>query len=178
VSPGHHADCADVEPGDLTPAEAPRWVEEDKKAGWPKPCLYSDWWEWTQELAPVLKKAGIALSSVFKWVASYVGHPQLIAGFDADQYDDHCLGLNLDCSLVLRSFLAIAHPPLKTLSKPRAKSASERTLGELLGRRSQRDPEGHNCQNPPYKHAYPSARWDHACGVWADQLRKLRTKQP
>lgn len=172
VFPWERAECADVEPGDLTPALAPGWVRADERAGYRKPCLYSDWWEWVHQLAPALKRAGIALASVFRWVASYIGHPQLLAGFDADQWTDRCLGRNLDCSLVLRSFLAAAQPPLEPPPTP-SPSKLRQILGELLGAHSARNPHGHNCQHPPYRHAYPSAVYDHACAVWAQRVRSL-----
>jgi hypothetical protein len=176
VFPWEHAACADVESGDLTPSQAPGWVRADERAGYRKPCLYSDWWEWTRELAPALKRGGIRLASVLKWVASYVGHPQLLAGFDAEQWTSRCLGRNLDCSLVLRSFLAGAQPPLKPPVRPPVKPPvpSLRALDALLGAHSARDLHGHNCQHPPYRHAYPSAAWDHACAVWAREARALR----
>jgi hypothetical protein len=177
VNARERAACLDVEPGDAAPSEAPGWVRADERAGYRKPCLYSDWSEWTSELAPALKRAGIALASVLKWVASFVGRPQLLAGFDADQYDDHCLGRDLDCSLVLRSFLAAARPPLEPPApkpKPRPKPAAQRELDALLGAHSARDPHGHDCQHPPYRHAYSSARFDHPCEVWAQQVRAIR----
>lgn len=129
VFPWERAACLDVEPGDAAPSQAPGWIRADQRAGYRKPCLYSDWWEWTQELAPALARARVALSSVYRWVASYVGHPQLLPGFDADQWTPRCLGRNLDCSLVLRSFLAIAQPPLA----PRAALIARReTLRHVL----------------------------------------------
>lgn len=167
------AACLDVEPGDAAPWEAPGWVRADERAGYRKPCLYSDWSEWTSELAPALRRAGIVLASILRWVASYVNHPQLLPGFDADQYTDACLGRNLDCSLVLRSFLAAAQPPLKPKPKPRPKPATARALDALLGAHSARDPHGHNCADPPYRHAYPSARYNHACAAWAHERREL-----
>jgi hypothetical protein len=176
VSVGERAACADVEPGDLTPSQAPGWVRADERAGFRKPCLYSDWSAWTSELAPALRRAGIALASVLKWVASFVGRPQLLPGFDADQYDDHCLGRDLDCSLVLRSFLAAAQPPLAPpvpKPKPRPKPApappapcastcrhaKQIAFLRALARK-------HGCYR---KHH----RKPHACAVWAQQVRSL-----
>jgi hypothetical protein len=45
------------------------------------------------------------------WLAWYRGTPGLVAGYDAVQYTDTCLGRNLDCSTVSLAFLSIAQPP-------------------------------------------------------------------
>lgn len=178
ISAGYRADCLDVEPGDATPSEAPGWVRADKQAGWSKPCLYSDWYEWTTGLDPALEHAGIALTSVYRWVASYVGTPQLLAGYDADQYTDHCLGRNLDCSLVLRSFLSIAHPPLRPPAPKPSPSKRLAELDALLGAYNRKtNPHGHSCADPPYKHPWPGPQYDHACSVWAHERAViLRTR--
>jgi hypothetical protein len=174
------AECLDVEPGDAEPDQVPGWIRADERAGYRKPCLYSDYWEWTHELAPILVRNQIARSTIFEWVASYVGHPQLLPGFDADQWTDHCLGRSLDCSLVLRSFLAAAQPPLRAPAPPAppCRSCGNRQrlhqLDLLLGAHSRQDPWGHNCADPPYRHAYSSARFDHPCAVWAAEARALR----
>jgi hypothetical protein len=168
VLPWEHAECLDVEPFDAEPDQAPAWVQADERAGYHEPCLYSDWYEWVHELAPALARARIALSSILRWVASYIGHPQLLPGFQADQWTSRCLGRDLDCSLVLRSFLAAAQPPL---SPPH--SARLHQLDLLLGAHSLSDPWGHSCADPPYRRAFPNARWDHACAVWAGEVRAL-----
>lgn len=46
-------------------------------------------------------------------------------------------------------------------------------LDALLGAYSKRNPHGHNCAKPPYRHAYSSARYDHACAVWAHEVKDL-----
>lgn len=173
ITAGDHADCLDVEPGDATPAEAAGWVRADKAAGWPRPCVYSDWYEWTDELDPALEHAGISLRSVWRFDADYTGSAHIDAGFAATQWTDHCLDKHLDCSLVLRSFLAIAHPPLNPPAPPEPKPApSQRleALDELLGAYNRKtNPHGHDCEDPPFRHAYRSAAWDHACLVWREQ---------
>lgn len=98
-------DCLDVEPGDAEPWEAPLWIKDGHR------CIYSDWFDFTHKVIPALQGAGIDPASVLKWDA-HLGSPHLDAGFQATQYDFHCLGLNLDCSVVTPAFLAIAHPPL------------------------------------------------------------------
>lgn len=171
ISARDHADCLDVEPGDATPSEVPGWVRADKRAGWLRPCVYSDWWEFHNEINPILARAGI--SAVWKWDADYTFVPHIDAGFQATQWTDRALGRNLDQSLVLRSFLSIAHPPLRAPAPKPKPSPSQRlrALDALLGAYSKRNPHGHNCQHPPYKHAYPSARYDHACEVWAQEAK-------
>jgi hypothetical protein len=124
----YHADCLDVEPGDATPSQAPGWVEADKAAGFARPCLYSSYYEWIEQLRPALARAGIALSRIFKWVASYVYHPQLLPGFDAQQWTDAAYGRNLDASLVLLPFLSIAQPPYVAPKPNRAKLIARREV--------------------------------------------------
>lgn len=75
-----------------------------------------------------------------------------------------------------RGLIALSHPapPPKPLT-PKQKKAKEHTLEHLLGAYDRRhNPHGHNCQHPPFKHAYPSARFNHACAVWAHQLAALK----
>lgn len=67
--------------------------------------------------------------------------------------------------------LALAHTPSKPKPKPPAPTRQE--LDALLGAYSKRNPHGHNCAHPPFKHAYPSARYDHACAVWAHEAKDL-----
>jgi hypothetical protein len=50
-------------------------------------------------------------SRVFLWLAWYRLIPGLVSGYDAVQYSDKCLDLNLDCSTVSLRFLSIAQPP-------------------------------------------------------------------
>ena len=113
VSAADHADCLDIEPGDATPAEAPGWVRADRAAGFATPCLYSSFFEFRDQVAPILARAGIARSSVFEWDADYTGVPHIDAGFDATQWTDRALGRNLDESMVTLRFLTIAQPPYR-----------------------------------------------------------------
>jgi hypothetical protein len=121
ISAREHAACLDVEPGDATPGEVVGWYWADRHAGYGKPCVYSDWWEYTHQIRPVLTGARINRSQVWEWDASYTGRPHIDPGFDATQWTDKAFGRNLDESLVLRSFLSIAHPALKPAPKPRPK---------------------------------------------------------
>lgn len=181
ISARYHADCLDVEPGDATPNEVAVWVHADIRAGWRKPCVYSSWWEFHGQVNPALARAHISRSQVWEWDASYTYTPHIDAGFDATQWTDKAYGRNLDESLVTRAFLSIAHPALVP-PKPRPKPdprvrlrAELRKLGLLLGAYSRRhDPHGHDCAKPPYNHAFPSARWDHSCAVWARRSRAIK----
>lgn len=122
ISTRYHADCLDVEQWDATPGEVPGWVRSEIKAGWRKPCIYSDWYEFTHQIWPVLERAGIKRSQVWEWDANYAGCPRLDPGFDATQCTDHAYGRNLDESIVTRAFLSIAHPALIE-SHPKPKPA-------------------------------------------------------
>lgn len=167
INVDHEANCLDVEPGDATPSQVPGWVRVEKDRG-AMPCVYSSWWEFTGEVRPILLRAGIARSAIFEWDANYLGCPRLDATFDATQCTNTALGRNLDESVVKLSFLSIATPPFE-VPKPPSKSL----LREYLGAYSKRtNPHGHNCQHPPYKHAYPSARYDRACAAWAREVAR------
>ena len=121
ISARDHADCLDVEPGDATPSEVAGWVRADIKAGWRKPCVYSSWWEFHDQVSRALARAHIARSQVWEWDASYTYWPHIDAGFDATQWTDRAFGRNLDESLVTRAFLSIAHPALTPSLKPHRK---------------------------------------------------------
>jgi hypothetical protein len=121
IASRYYADCLDVEAGDAPASAVPGWVRSEMRAGWRKPCVYSDWWHFTHEVFPVLERAGIHRWQVWKWDADYTYRPHIDRGFDGTQYSNRCLGRNLDCSVVTRSFLAIAHPPLRPAPKPKPK---------------------------------------------------------
>jgi hypothetical protein len=169
VNTSHHADCLDVEPGDAHPSEVVGWVRADKAAGFGKPCVYSSFFEFVDEIRPLLRRAGISSSQVFEWDADYLGCPRLDATFDATQCTDRAFGRNLDESVVKLTYLSIATPPFRAPApKPKPKPSRSGELAKLLGAYSKRtNPHGHNCQNPPFRHAYPSVRYNHACAIWA-----------
>lgn len=179
ISSSEHADCLDVEPGDATPGLVVGWVRVELRLGWPHPCVYSDWWEWTHEIRWRLSSAGL-LAIVLKWDADYTHVAHIDPGFDATQWTSTCFGRNLDCSLVFRYFLRVAHPPLvNPRSKPkpnrRQLEARLRAVDRLLGAYDRRrNPHGHNCQHPPYRHAYPSARSNRSCAVWAREAAAIK----
>lgn len=121
IAAGYRADCLDVELGDATPSEVPGWVWAEKRSGWKRPCVYSDWSEWTSQIRPVLKRAHIHRWEVWEWDAFYDYRPHIDPGFDGTQWTDKAFGRNLDESLILRSFLSIAHPPLSPAPSPKPK---------------------------------------------------------
>jgi hypothetical protein len=95
------------------------------------------------------------------WIADYPIRPPgtWVAHQFSDDFD--CRGIVTDCSVDegITSILLAKAKPSRTL------------LGELLGSHTARNPHGHNCANPPYKHAYPNARYDHACLIWSQEVR-------
>lgn len=185
-----HADCLDVEPYDATPQQAGPWAVADIKAGFKRPCLYSDLSEMPAVQASLRASLGASWRGrVFLWLAWYRHIPGLVSGYDAVQYDDHCLGRNLDCSTVTLAFLSIAQPPYaplpvcyhrresetrcaaahaKVASDQRAAEASGRALADVQGRLAR-----HRCVKP-YRRAtcVRSGRLAHTFAwrvAWFDQ---------
>jgi hypothetical protein len=113
ISASHHANCLDIEPGDASPSQAPAWVRADIAAGFKRPCLYSSWWEFVNQVRPALAHAGISRASVWEWDASYTGLPGITPGFDATQWTNKSHGRNLDESTVSLAFLGIQLKPAK-----------------------------------------------------------------
>ena len=112
IQAGYRADCLDVEPGDASPGQAGAWAVADMRAGFAHPCLYSDLSEMPAVQASLRSSLGSGWRArVFLWLAWYRNVPGLVAGYDAVQYTDTCLGRNLDCSTVSLNFLSIAQPP-------------------------------------------------------------------
>jgi len=109
------------------------------------------------------------------WIADYPFRPAgvWVAHQFSERYD--CRGVFGDCSLD-EGILRLGQKP--TPAKPKTHKQLQRelvVLGHLLGAYSRsRNPRGHNCQHPPYRHAYPSARYNGACAVWAKQVRADR----
>jgi len=171
-----HADCLDIEPGDASPNQAPSWVWAEKRLGWSRPCLYSDWYEFHEQVQPALARAGISKSQVFEWDADYTGTPHIDVGFDGTQWTDRALGRNLDQSLVLRSFLVIAHPPLaepkpQPKPKPRPKPKPKPDRKKLLAERTtlRRDLARHNCRSRPLRSTpivHGRRPYQRVCRVW------------
>lgn len=163
IAAGYHADCLDVEPGDAAPSQVVGWVRAEKHAGWPRPCVYSSWWEFRNEVNPALARGGIQQWQVWKWDADYTYRPHIDLGFDATQWTDRCLGRNLDCSLVLRSFLSIAHPALNPPApKPQPKPAP---VSQLLRTRTElrRDLTHRRCRVAPY---HGRGKYHRICAAW------------
>ena len=159
VTAANHADCLDVEPGDASPSQVPSWVRGDKSAGFARPCVYSSYWEYVNEIRPILNRAGIGRNQVWEWDANYTYRPHLDRGFDATQYTDRALGRNLDASVVTRSFLSIAQPPLVRPKPPVVHPAARIALLRKLARL-------HGCYVKHHRHP-------RACKVWGAEVRHL-----
>ena len=112
VNAGEKGHCLDVENGDATPDEAPGWIKEMEAEGIHRPMLYASAWTWGQ-IIPLLTKARVGRFHYRRWVAApnglKIAAQWLAAGYDACQFDWHYLGLNLDASLCLPSFLDGGH---------------------------------------------------------------------
>lgn len=111
------------------------------------------------------------------WIASYPTRPP--GTWVAHQFADNfnCRGVVGDCSVnegILSIHRVKPSPKPKPLTKRQAR-AKLAQVNRLLGPYDhRRNPHGHNCQHPPYKHAYPSARFNGACAQWAREVRALR----
>lgn len=112
----YHAQCLDIEPGDAAPSEAAAWyfaVLHDPsvhKVGG-KPCEYSSFWEFTNQIIPVLDAAHIARSAIWEWDANFTYVRHLDRGFDCTQWSDKAHGLNLDESTCVLAFLGARTGP-------------------------------------------------------------------
>jgi hypothetical protein len=117
--------------------------------------------------APGTWPGGVFVTPV--WIADYPFLPACFINacpFRAHQFSDNfdCRGVVTDCS-VNEGILSI------TQRKPLT-PARRRELRKLLGAFNRRtNPQGHDCQHPPFKHAYPSARYNHACLIWSQEVR-------
>lgn len=113
----HDADCLDIETGDATPAQAAAWYTRQRARGLARPCLYASASVMEAAVLPVLKAAGIPVSSASLrlWSAHYTHKPHICgpsscgavsAGMDGTQWTDRALGRNLDQSLLADGFFA------------------------------------------------------------------------
>jgi hypothetical protein len=118
IASGFHAMCLDIEGGDAQPFQAPGWYHAVRAAYLAhllpliggKPCLYSSFWEFVQQVIPIMRANGIPRSAYWGWDANYDYFRHIDAGFDATQYTDHAFGRNLDASAATYAFLG-ASPP-------------------------------------------------------------------
>lgn len=116
ISASHHAQCLDIEPGDAVPAQAASWyaaVKSDPGMRGSlvdgKPCEYSSYWEFVNQVWPVLRAHGIGWNDLWKWDANFTFHVHLDSGFNCTQFTDKANGVNLDASLCTLGFLGV-HP--------------------------------------------------------------------
>jgi hypothetical protein len=170
VTSSHRANCLDVEPGDASPGEAPGWVWVEIHLGVAKPCVYSSYFEFIEEIRPLLQRAGIGRAQIFEWDADYLGCPRLDATFDATQCTNRALGRNLDESIVKLSFLSIATPPYAAPVPRPSRVAVEHRIRELRA-----DLARHRCRTIHGKHAFRLCpRWAHEGRVAHKELRTAR----
>jgi hypothetical protein len=113
-----NADCLDIEPGDATIAQAPRWVKRQLARGAHRPCLYTSVSN-MDALVTTLGGAGIPRAEVRLWSAHY-GQGKHICGpgtcgltrhaCDGTQWTDTALGRILDESILLNDFFSLPAP--------------------------------------------------------------------
>lgn len=125
INVSHHARCLDIEPGDADPSQAASWffaVKSDPGMRGSlvdgKPCEYSSFWEFVNQVIPVLKAHGIKQSMIWEWDANYTFVRHLDRGFSCTQWTDKALGRNLDESTCTLNFLGY-HPAPKPKPKPK-----------------------------------------------------------
>jgi hypothetical protein len=119
TSPEHDAEALDVETGDAVPSEAPGWVRRQQARGIARPCLYASVSVMQAQLIPVLQKAGIPRGDVRLWSAHYAGThicgpstcSELSIDADGTQHTDRAFGRDLDQSLLVADFFAVAVKP-------------------------------------------------------------------
>jgi Glycosyl hydrolases family 25 len=126
-------------------------------------CRYSWPAEWSSASASPLPGFSFASMKLRQWC----GTCQMAGVGEVDRDED--LGA-----------IALSHVRAKPKPKPLTRRQAEALLvqvNRLLGAYDQRrNPHGHNCQHPPYPHAYPSAAYNHPCAVWAAEARALRRR--
>lgn len=125
----YHAKCLDVEPGDAVPSQVAGWIRVDIKAGFAKPCVYSNLSEW-QQIQPLLIAAGIHRTDYFAWLAYWTYRPGLVSGYDLVQWTNRALNRNLDESTVSLAVYGTAPKPKPSSAQlarwTRARDASQR----------------------------------------------------
>lgn len=143
-------------------------------------AVYTGEWYWTPH-------AGCTWVGRPAWLAGYPTAPRPCGMapfyFKDHQYTEHGyvgagqfgdVSIHFAGTASFNAYVRRNVPKPKPLT-PKQKRAKLAELNRLLGAYNRRhNPHGHNCQHPPYPHAYPSARFNHACGVWAGEVRKLR----
>jgi hypothetical protein len=111
INSSQRAECLDTEPGDASPSQVVGWIRAEFKAGYTKPCVYSSYWEFVDQIRPLLNQAGISRNSIFEWDADYTYTAHIDTGFDATQWTDKAYGRSLDQSEVNYSVLTKAQIP-------------------------------------------------------------------
>jgi hypothetical protein len=117
VNASEDATCLDVEAGDATVGDAPRWYARQVAVGVWRPCFYAGA-STMDSLIATLEQARIARSSVRLWSAHYSGEHICAPGscgmtstaMDATQWTDQALGRSLDQSLLVDGFFGGTPP--------------------------------------------------------------------
>ena len=121
IAARYHAMCLDVEPGDATPDQVVAWFYADRKAGFSKPCIYSSYYYWRDQISPLLAKAHIPRSAYWAWDADYTYYAHIDYGFDGTQWTDHYNNKNLDASTITYAFSELIAPKPQPKPAPKPK---------------------------------------------------------
>lgn len=105
VSADEDATMLDVETGDASPSQSPRWVRRQWSRGVERPILYGSR-STMREILLYLHGAGIPRARVRLLVADPTDTPHIPPGFDGCQWTWHANGLNLDESKLVPDFFA------------------------------------------------------------------------
>jgi hypothetical protein len=104
------AECLDCENGDAVPGQCGPWVARQRARGVWRPVVYSSASEWPS-VQQSIDAAGLQTGEYRKWVADWTFTPEILAGFDAQQWTDHYESRNIDGSQTLDTFFQTAPQP-------------------------------------------------------------------
>lgn len=140
VNSSEDAECLDIEAGDASAGDAPKWFRRQTARGVARPCFYTSLSN-VGHLLATLEQAGIHRGDYRLWSAHYTGSAHLcgpsegISTYaDATQYWDKALGRNLDVSLCTDSFFGAVDPPNAYIPNDEVNWVREWT--HLLGRKT------------------------------------------
>lgn len=108
VNASENAEFLDCETGDAVPADCGPWIDRQLARNVWRPGIYANASVWNAGLAADLHHYG---TTIRRWVADWVYRPELLPGFDAQQWTDRYLSRNIDGSQVLEDFFAPAPQP-------------------------------------------------------------------
>ena len=148
---GNHADCADCEKGDMSPAQAVAWVNAELRRGTWRPCVYANRSTWFAPVEPGAPSLWATLShygaGIRRWLADYDGIAVVPTGFDAKQYNDHGPhGEHYDVSVCIDTFFPVKPAPAKPKPAPHGVAVASVTVDLAAGHwtaQGRRAPFGH-----------------------------------